>query len=107
MGRFINADDANALKMAQGKLLTANLFAYCGNNPVMNIDPSGKIGFLVGLLIGAAVTWVIDGILIATTGKGVSDWVAAGITFVVDNSSLSYQDSYGRWHYVYKGKYSN
>ncbi len=33
-GRFINADT----------LLTRNLFAYCGNNPVMLVDPSGKAG---------------------------------------------------------------
>jgi len=42
MGRFINADSAGVLGMVQGQLLTANLFSYCGNNPVMNSDPSGQ-----------------------------------------------------------------
>ena len=35
-GRFINADD----QVSTGSDLTGmNLFAYCGNNPVMNVDP--------------------------------------------------------------------
>ena len=26
-----------------GEVLSTNLFAYCGNNPVMNVDPSGML----------------------------------------------------------------
>lgn len=37
-GRFNNAD--NFLGKAGG-LLSHNIFAYCGNNPVMRVDPSG------------------------------------------------------------------
>ncbi|MGM9680919.1 MAG: RHS repeat-associated core domain-containing protein, partial [Eubacteriales bacterium] len=36
VGRFINADG-----QLNGGLLGYNLFAYCGNNPVMNVDPDG------------------------------------------------------------------
>jgi RHS repeat-associated protein len=39
--RFISADDTSILLATQGDLLGANLFAYCANNPVMNVDPSG------------------------------------------------------------------
>ena len=42
-GRFINADDTSILQMAQGELLGGNLYAYCGNCPVMNVDPSGDV----------------------------------------------------------------
>jgi RHS repeat-associated protein len=37
-GRFINAD--KAIQTGQG-LLDKNMFAYCMNNPVMSVDPSG------------------------------------------------------------------
>ena len=49
-GRFINADDTEQLKVPSeamcglsNEVLTINLFAYCGNNPVMKIDPNGQI----------------------------------------------------------------
>ena len=41
-GRFLNVDDTNILLASQGESLGANLFAYCGNNPVNLFDPSGK-----------------------------------------------------------------
>jgi|GEM_PF-4390548 len=37
-GRFVNAD---AIVGEIGELLSHNLFAYCINNPIMHIDPSG------------------------------------------------------------------
>ena len=40
MGRFLNADSVLG---QTGELLTHNLFAYCGNNPVMGSDPGGNI----------------------------------------------------------------
>ena len=40
-GRFINADDTSILQMTQGELLGGNLYAYCGNNGVMNVDLNG------------------------------------------------------------------
>ena len=40
IGRFINADDIDYLG-AGINLASYNLFAYCGNNPVMGYDPTG------------------------------------------------------------------
>jgi RHS repeat-associated protein len=37
-GRFISSD---GLLGQQGDILSTNMYAYCENNPVMNIDPSG------------------------------------------------------------------
>jgi hypothetical protein len=40
-GRFLNADSTDVLQDAQGDAIRANPFAYCGNDPVNNIDPTG------------------------------------------------------------------
>ena len=39
VGRFLNAD---GYVNANGDLIGFNMFAYCGNNPVMFVDPSGE-----------------------------------------------------------------
>jgi len=54
VGRFVNGD---AYASTGTGFLGHNMFAYCNNNPVMFIDPSGKL--LGGLIvIGAAVVGV-------------------------------------------------
>ena len=50
IGRFINADAFASTDMLG--LLSTNMFAYCENNPIMRIDPTGK---WVNIVIGAAV----------------------------------------------------
>ncbi len=72
-GRFINADDTSVLQATQGDLLGANLFAYCGNNPVMNSDPSGMLSFAGVLSVFQAILSVIGIVMnfvvsIATAG---------------------------------------
>ena len=42
-GRFLNVDDTNILLATQGESLGANLFAYCGNNPVNMVDYTGQL----------------------------------------------------------------
>lgn len=50
-GRFLNADTTEILERTKGTVLGANIFAYCNNNPVMNVDYTGEIP--VWLLSGA------------------------------------------------------
>ena len=54
IGRFINADTYTSTD-ADG-LLSSNMFAYCENNPVMGVDPTGEwVHLAIGAAIGAAV----------------------------------------------------
>ena len=50
-GRFINADN----QLASEELLGNNLFAYCGNSPVIFCDPSGHARRALDLTIGAGI----------------------------------------------------
>lgn len=54
MGRFINADIYTST--GQG-LLGNNMFAYCQNNPVNSVDPTGEIVITISTLIlaGSAI----------------------------------------------------
>ena len=67
-GRFINADDVGYLG-ASGDFASYNLFAYCSNNPVMFVDPTGHFIITItlgGALLSAILTAVVDAIIITT-----------------------------------------
>ena len=57
-GRFLNLD---SLDYADPETINGlNLYAYCGNNPVMNTDPEGHFWFtflttIIGAVVGAVV----------------------------------------------------
>ena len=55
IGRFINAD--SFASTGQG-FIGYNMFGYCNNNPVMNCDPTGKIG-IMAILSGIGIFAVI------------------------------------------------
>ena len=68
IGRFINADEVVFLG-ANGGVVSNNLFAYCDNNPVNNVDSTGHIAAnIVGAVIGAIVG--------AVGGYFLTNWIA-------------------------------
>ena len=69
-GRFLNADDTNAIICNHEHLMQYNLFAYAFNNPVNRFDDAGFWpGWVNKVLIGTAVI-AIAAVLVATAGAG-------------------------------------
>ena len=62
-GRFISADGIEYLDPET--LGGLNLYAYCGNNPVMNVDPTGH--FILSLFIAAVIAGAVAGTVLGGT----------------------------------------
>ena len=63
-GRFINADSTDYLN-ATGTVLGCNLFIYCENDPVNNVDPTGRVShkvlqLVLGGFMGLFVQYIAD-----------------------------------------------
>ncbi|MBQ9736644.1 MAG: hypothetical protein IJV96_07670 [Clostridia bacterium] len=70
VGRFINADSVEYLDPSSVNGL--NLYAYCGNNPVMYSDPSGTIAVftILAVVLGVvAVAAIINDIYQIASGN--------------------------------------
>ena len=81
-GRFISMDDISYLDPESINGL--NLYAYCGNNPVMRVDPSGNAWWHCLLAIGAVIVVAAATVLtcgvagIAIGGAGLAGAVIHG-----------------------------
>jgi RHS repeat-associated protein len=65
-GRMNSFDPANQSMSISG-------YAYCGNNPVMRVDPDGRfafVPFLIGALVSGHIGGVISGFAGGSYGKG-------------------------------------
>ena len=84
--RFINADtfattDANGF-------LSANMFAYCENNPIMRTDEDGEVAHIIaGILLGATTSYITaklagaptEDLIISTVFGAVSGGLSAAL----------------------------
>jgi len=81
IGRFISPDKVEYLDPEDVQGL--NLYAYCGNNPVMRADPEGTAAIssiIIGLIIGAVAGVIIGGVTagISAYEKGAREWELFG-----------------------------
>ena len=85
VGRFISQDDVSYLDPEHINGL--NLFAYCGNNPVMNVDYNGTFAItalLIGLIVGAIIGAIVGGVAAYSVAKDcdATGWELAGWTIL-------------------------
>ncbi len=88
-GRFVSQDDVSYLDPEHINGL--NLFAYCGNNPVMNVDPNGTVFVTIFLIfasiaLGALVGGLCNGIAAASTG---GDFVSGFVGGLVSGAVIT------------------
>ena len=84
-GRFINADDVSCLDPQS--IHGLNLYAYCLNNPVMYVDPSGHFPILTLILCVSALIGM--GLTIGGVASGNSTLTAIGLTMVAIPALIS------------------
>jgi RHS repeat-associated protein len=76
VGRWLSVDDVSYLDPASiGGL---NLYAYCGNNPVMYTDPSGYF-VITSFLIGVGIAALI-GLGVGAISYTASEVISYGLT---------------------------
>ena len=96
LSRFISADDT-AQMCAYDDFTSANLYVYCGNNPIAHEDMGGTY-WLSSFLLGVATQYVADVVQNVISGsKGwdilkpsstVGEYLAAGVTAMIPGSGL-------------------
>jgi len=76
--RFINADVYTSTDSSDA--IACNMFAYCGNNPVMRIDIDGRFFNWITGAVGAVVGAAVGAISAAVTGGDAKDILIATVS---------------------------
>ena len=105
--RFINAD---CYASTGHGIAGYNMFAYCNNSPVSQLDPNGEIAITTVILIGSAVLGAISAGYTAykeykagnSTGRIIGDSVCAGFAgfSVVYSGGMSLYQCYQNYCYL-------
>ena len=86
--RWLNSDSINYLEPKN--ITSLNLFAYCNNNPVMYVDPTGR-STILGLLISVGLSLAFEVLEDTLDGNGMDhdwkDYLGAGISGIFGASS--------------------
>lgn len=93
-GRFISPDVLSILDETKGQINGLNLYIYCANNPVMNVDPSGygwkEFWKGLGLTLLAAATVVAISAAVAVSAGAAALLVGAGINTIGSTIGLAF-----------------
>ncbi len=89
-GRFINADDISIIDISQITINGLNLYSYCLNNPVNQIDENGYIvGWLLAIIVGSIIGATVNtGFEVANQVKNHGwdlenwNWTQIGLSFL-------------------------
>ncbi len=84
LGRFINADDVGNIDVTQIAFNGLNLYAYCLNNPVNEIDENGDIPKWLKWLLGGLII-VATIVISVATGGAAAGTILAGIHALATN----------------------
>lgn len=81
IGRFLNMDETDILMISNGNLLINNMFSYCNNCPIMNLDTTGNIPVSVlyaaaGAALFGGVTYLI-GKMLGISGSSLAKLTAS------------------------------
>ena len=90
IGRFLNRD---SVAYADPQTINGlNLYAYCLNNPVAYVDPTGStaLGFLALLAISSFASWIITNVFGEDIAGGVSSVINGGTAIYTGSSLLSF-----------------
>ena len=91
-GRFINADDISVLSEGKDFFNGLNLYAYCGNNPIMNTDESGNAwwDWLISIFVAVVVIVAVAAVSVLTAGVGtaVAGALGGGVAATIFGSAV-------------------
>ena len=79
VGRFISQD---GVEYAEPETINGiNLFAYCGNNPVTYVDPTGEflVSFLIALAAGAIIGGLVGVVNAYVKGENIIGGILSGM----------------------------